>query len=1482
MLNKSNLVILTLLLTTLFLSGLAAAQNVNFDPFEGAAKNGDEFTFPSAAYSYAGFYASTIDDQPIGALTFAEGGTITFTAALKNPGVVGIRFKFERLPWPETDPSFFTAWVTIDSTIDTTYTVNIDPQYVGNTFESFLMYMDDRDKTVIMKDFVLNTDSGPVDDGANWQPVDSNKWFHQTQLPNGWGWHNDEQQHYTDELENSYVSNGTLKIVAKKQTYFDQGHYKDYTSARLNSKFAFQYGRVEFKAKMPTGYGVWPAVWMLGKDVAEPGAYFQTQGFGDTAWPAAGEIDILEHWESNDWQGNSRQGKAQSAMHTPSSHGDTQNHGHRYIPSISSQFHVYAMDWNSSRIIFTIDGEEHYRYAPSVKNDSTWPFNKEMFLILNVAIENVISSSFSQSAMEVDYLRVYNTSNDLIFFDEFGAGDSDNDGVDDDADTFPDDPNEQYDNDLDGIGNNTDPDDDNDGVLDDDDAFPLDDSESVDTDIDGIGNNADPDDDNDGALDDDDAFPLDDSESVDTDNDGIGNNADPDDDNDGALDDDDALPLDNTESVDTDNDGIGNNADPDDDNDGALDADDAFPFDNSESLDTDNDGMGNNADPDDDNDGTLDADDAFPFDDSESLDTDSDGVGNNADLDDDGDGILDDDDSNPLVPDDDLKSQIVTVSNSPSAVVGGQVSLNFAYDVSTGDNSLTGLGLRIHYDSSFLEFNTLTNVLETDLFVNENISQEDTEDYDNNPITDQFVLLAWASLYGNWPGTNLPANLFTANFAVNNELSLAANQVTQIGFSTNSNASGYDFVADRYSLQIVSNTWDFDNNGDADALTDGLLLLRHSFGLRGDALTNGAIASNSSMSATEVAAAVVDAYAIADIDNNGEVDALTDGLLLLRYLFNLRNESLVSGAVATNAQRSVSSEIEQYLMDYMPSEANTVADNTPPEITLNGDLSMGLALGESYIEPGAIVTDDQGGEIEIDITGTVGSEIGAYQITYSATDAAGNTTSITRNIVVDTAPEISSFSFLAAHNPALSNNVALKVENNTISGRIPENISIKNLVASFEHNGEIITVSDIEQTNGLSVNDFTQPQEYKLSKPSGVSKAYSVDITKFTGLPIVNITTDNFVSIDSKDDYVTGTVSVDGGRHISDMAAMTMEIRGRGNSTWGHPKKPYQMKLESKEEFLDMPKDKKWIFLAEYSDKSLLRNTIAFELGYLSDLDWTPQGEFAEVYINNEYVGTYNITQKVEESGRRVDITNDGFLLEVDQDWRLDDDDVYFSTASFPVIAIKEPGIDRIDQNDFAYLQDERFIYIENYVNQFEEVLFNSNFASSVSGYAAYIDVDSFVDWFLINEIIKNVDAKRFSSIYFHVAPGEKIKMGPLWDHDLGFGNVDYADSRLAEGWWVQQNPWINRLLDDPVFVSQVKIKFDYYLEKEQFILDKIDAYAEKLQWAQQENYSKWPTLGQYVWPNPVMFDTHQEEVDHLKQWYQDRMDWLEGAIHSL
>ena len=244
-------------------------------------------------------------------------------------------------------------------------------------------------------------------------PVNGTNWFHQTQLPAGGNWFNGEVQHYTNRIENSYVDNGSLKIVAKKESYTNQSVTKQYTSARLNSKFAYLYGRVDIKAKIPKDAGTWPALWLLGKNVNEDGAYFDNLGYGTTSWPACGEIDILEYGITRSKPDN----YIQSAMHTPSSFGNTVDIGGVVVgDNIANNYHVYSMNWSPNQISFLVDGVEYWTYNPAVKNANTWPFDKEQYFLLNIAMGGVagpIDPSFSQTAMDIDYIRVYqNTTPD--------------------------------------------------------------------------------------------------------------------------------------------------------------------------------------------------------------------------------------------------------------------------------------------------------------------------------------------------------------------------------------------------------------------------------------------------------------------------------------------------------------------------------------------------------------------------------------------------------------------------------------------------------------------------------------------------------------------------------------------------------------------------------------------------------------------------------------------------------------------------------------------------------------------------------------------------------------------------------------------------------------------------------------------------------------------------------------------------------------
>ena len=451
----------------------------------------------------------------------------------------------------------------------------------------------------------------------------------------------------------------------------------------------------------------------------------------------------------------------------------------------------------------------------------------------------------------------------------------------------------------------------------------------------------------------------------------------------------------------------------------------------------------------------------------------------------------------------------------------------------------------------------------------------------------------------------------------------------------------------------------------------------------------------------------------------------------------------------------------------------------------------------------------------------------------------------------------------------------IEIEGN---GSVEEKI-IKPGLANDYNSGTIIQLNAVPE-NGWSFLKWSgdllsskNPIEITVDMAKTI-KAEVFNPDQFTGLPIIYVNT-NGVAIDSKEDYVEGVASIIGGENYPDLVEAEMKIKGRGNSTWWQGgvwgKKPYQIKFDDKTEVLNIPKDKKWVLLAELSDKSLIRNKISREMGDISRFDYVPKAKYVELFINDQHAGTYLMGQKVEESKNRVNIGDKGYLIEIDQTNRIDEDDVYFTTdgwSKFPsnLFNIKEPSLE---------LNSSEYNLIKNHIIDFEEALFGDNFTDADLGYRAFVDLDSFIDWYLINEICKNQDAATYSSIYFNYIPGEKIKMGPLWDFDLAYGNVDYSNATYPEGFHIKSNPWYKRMFEDPYFNSLVKDRFLYYETNLDMLLNKIDLIEKYLEKSQQKNFEIWPILGQYVWPNPVYYDTHHQEVEHLKDWIEQRMTWL-------
>ena len=354
-------------------------------------------------------------------------------------------------------------------------------------------------------------------------------------------------------------------------------------------------------------------------------------------------------------------------------------------------------------------------------------------------------------------------------------------------------------------------------------------------------------------------------------------------------------------------------------------------------------------------------------------------------------------------------------------------------------------------------------------------------------------------------------------------------------------------------------------------------------------------------------------------------------------------------------------------------------------------------------------------------------------------------------------------------------------------------------------------------------------------------------------------------------------------------------IETRGASSSNFPKKNYGFETQTSQgennnvNLLGMPKENDWILHGPYSDKSLIRNVLAFHLGNLTDR-WAPRTRYCELYINDEYVGIYILMEKIKRDDDRVDIAKldfddnagdsltGGYIVQVD---RFELGNGWFSPF--------DPNHFFVYQNPNAdNLTDEQEDYIKNYITNFEQVLASGNFADPVLGYTNWIDVGSFIDHMLVVELSRDVDAYRLSSFLYKDkdSKGGLLNAGPLWDFNLGFGNADYCDGWETSGWNFddencgQDQPfWWDRLQEDTLFNNQVQCRWDELRAgpwQTDSIIQFIDDQAVTLDEAQGRNFERWQVLGNYLWPNAFVGDTYEEEITYLKTWTTERLIWMD------
>jgi spore coat protein CotH len=427
-------------------------------------------------------------------------------------------------------------------------------------------------------------------------------------------------------------------------------------------------------------------------------------------------------------------------------------------------------------------------------------------------------------------------------------------------------------------------------------------------------------------------------------------------------------------------------------------------------------------------------------------------------------------------------------------------------------------------------------------------------------------------------------------------------------------------------------------------------------------------------------------------------------------------------------------------------------------------------------------------------------------------------------------------------------------------------------VPSFTFEGAAVLVGDKTQESGKDSVDFSAPVEYAIQSLSGERTVYTVSVSSFTGLPAVFINTRNNAPINSKDDYVDATIRiVEGAPGSNATFSGEMKIKGRGNSTWGMPKKPYKMKFSDKTSLLGYTAAKEWVLLANYQDPTLIMNSVAFELGHRFGLRYTNHANHVEVFLNGEHRGSYVLTEQVEVGDGRVEIDKKaGFLAELDVYF---DEEYQFKTdiIQLPVM-IKSP--DNASGVDF----------VKGVMKELEEALFDPSKSFPNNNYQDLVDVNSLINFLLVNEIVHNAELHWPKSTYLYKNKDEKIQWGPLWDFDWGFGysgsgfgyfqskGIVFKQYNDLSGLGIGRK-FFCRFFDDPNFRQQYK---DRWNEIKPLVVS-ISSYINSL----SSNLQKSQSYDLKIWPNSSLLD-YNYEIVKMKIWLNERIAYLDTEINNM
>lgn len=453
---------------------------------------------------------------------------------------------------------------------------------------------------------------------------------------------------------------------------------------------------------------------------------------------------------------------------------------------------------------------------------------------------------------------------------------------------------------------------------------------------------------------------------------------------------------------------------------------------------------------------------------------------------------------------------------------------------------------------------------------------------------------------------------------------------------------------------------------------------------------------------------------------------------------------------------------------------------------------------------------------------------------------------------------IESFVLEKSNNPHLKEDILFTIEDDIISGQLSNYFF--NAIPTFNSNAFQVFVNGVEQHSDKSSVDFRKPITYTLKSTTGEVKEYKVEIEWDTQLAQIIVNTKGGTPITSKEDYLEADVIIDGQGQYSDLDSKG-EIKGRGNSTWGFPKKPYKIKLESKQSILGLKPEKNWVLLANYLDGTHLLNAVAMKTGQLLEMPFTNTVIPVELTVNNEYLGLYMLTEQIEVKSNRVDVDDAGILLELDTNF---DEKWQFKSKAFDLpVLIKFPV-----PEDISGLNT-----VKDQFEVLEELIASGDFPNNK--YLDYIDANSIANYLLVYMLTANREINHPKSTYIHKSSTGKFTMGPIWDFDWAFSyshpnqHFNNYDSPLFVASSGKGADFFSRFLEDPKIKVLLKENWaNFQADNFHDLLIYIEEYSFLIAGAKARDYEVWNKSG--------------SDVKALEEWLKRRSTYVTSFINGL